>query len=83
MAEEEQKRQAMLAEDRLEMARLRKGKTSVSAGEALEKEERKESELKMVTNSKRKENKDRCDRRNLESEVICSRSDAEIDYGLC
>ena len=39
--------------------------------------------MKAVITRKGEESKDRCDRRNLESPVICSRSDPEIDYGLC
>jgi len=73
MADEERKRQTVLTEDRLEMAHLRKGNLQPS-GEALEKEAGKESKVKVV-HLKKEESEDRFDRRNLESSVICSRSD--------
>ena len=39
--------------------------------------------MKAASPGKGKKVKDRFDGRNLESPVICRRSDPEIDYGLC
>jgi len=81
MAEEEQKRQAVQVEDRLEMVASSQGETFSSAGVALEKEAGKESKVKAVSSGKGR-GKDRCDRRNLESPFICCRSNPEIDYAF-